>query len=218
MTEAEWTTCAQSGKMLKFLDGKVSQRKLRLFACACCRWAFQGVTDTDVRQSILTTERYADGLVGAGVLAPVRNRIKDRFQTAICTRSRNPLGTKYHVLDAALRLCSDFDWEARFVECITGSCWFYLKSPDKGVMPSFLRCIFGPTPFCPVTFDPVWLTSAVQQLAAAIYEERAFDRMPILGDAMEEAGCSNADILCHCRQPGEHVRGCWVVDLILGKS
>jgi hypothetical protein len=47
---------------------------------------------------------------------------------------------------------------------------------------------------------------------------RAFNRMPILGDALEEAGCTNPDILNHCRQPGEHVRGCWVVDLVLSKS
>jgi hypothetical protein len=55
-------------------------------------------------------------------------------------------------------------------------------------------------------------------LAQSIYTDRAFDRMPILADALEDAGCDNADILNHCRQPGEHVRGCWAVDLILGKK
>ena len=80
-----------------------------------------------------------------------------------------------------------------------------------------LRDIFG-NPFRPVAADPKWLTSAVVGLAQAIYEERAFDRMPILADALEEAGCDNADVLNHCRQPGEHVRGCWVVDLVLGKE
>src|SRR5581483_3643837 len=63
-----------------------------------------------------------------------------------------------------------------------------------------------------------WNDSLVRRLAQAIYDERAFDRLPILADALEEAGCTNADILNHCRQPGEHVRGCWVVDLLLGKS
>ena len=60
-------------------------------------------------------------------------------------------------------------------------------------------------------------TSTVINLAQAIYDDRAFDRMPILADALEDAGCDNADILAHCRQPGEHFRGCWVVDLVLGK-
>ena len=63
-----------------------------------------------------------------------------------------------------------------------------------------------------------WLTPTVQSIAAAIDQDRAFDRLPILADALEEAGCTNADVLLHCRQPGEHVRGCWVVDLVLGKK
>ena len=58
----------------------------------------------------------------------------------------------------------------------------------------------------------------VVSIAAAIYADRAFDRLPILADALEEAGCTNADVLLHCRQPGDHVRGCWVVDLVLGKE
>jgi hypothetical protein len=62
------------------------------------------------------------------------------------------------------------------------------------------------------------ITTTVQQLAESIYSDRAFDRLQVLADALEEAGCDNADILAHCRSPGPHVRGCWVVDLILGKS
>jgi len=65
---------------------------------------------------------------------------------------------------------------------------------------------------------PAWLTSTVTSLAQSIYQERAFDRLPILADALEDSGCTNPDILNHCRQPGEHVRGCWVVDLLLGKE
>ena len=80
-----------------------------------------------------------------------------------------------------------------------------------------LRDIFG-NPFRPLTFDPAWLTSDVLALAHGIYEERAFDRVPILADALQDAGCDNTDILSHCRSEGAHVRGCWVVDLVLGKS
>jgi hypothetical protein len=68
-----------------------------------------------------------------------------------------------------------------------------------------------------VTLDPEWLTSTVTQLARGIYDERDFDRLPILADALQDAGCDNADVLNHCRQPGPHARGCWVVDLVLGK-
>ncbi len=80
-----------------------------------------------------------------------------------------------------------------------------------------LRCVFG-KPFLPrVTVDPDWLTSNVVGLAGMIYEERAFDRMLNLGDALEEAGCGNEDILKHCRSDKPHVRGCCVVDTVLGK-
>ena len=79
------------------------------------------------------------------------------------------------------------------------------------------RDIFG-NPFRLVAFDSAWRTPTVTSLAQAIYDERRFADLPILADALEDAGCTSADVLEHCRTPGEHVRGCWVVDLVLGKS
>ena len=73
-------------------------------------------------------------------------------------------------------------------------------------------------PFRPVAVDPAWLTSNVVDLARTIYEDRCFERMPILSDALIDAGCNSDEILDHCKSPGPHVRGCWVVDLILGKG
>lgn len=86
--------------------------------------------------------------------------------------------------------------------------------------PVLLREIIG-NPFCPVTADPSWLAwngRTAEILAERIYEERRFGDLPILADALEEAGCTDEAILAHCRQPGDHVRGCWVVDLLLGKT
>lgn len=77
--------------------------------------------------------------------------------------------------------------------------------------------IFG-NPFRPVTFDPLWRSETATALAAGIYEERAFDRLPILADALEEAGCDHPDVLNHLRGSGPHARGCWVVDGVLGKE
>jgi hypothetical protein len=82
---------------------------------------------------------------------------------------------------------------------------------------SLLRDIFG-NPFQPVTFQPAWQTPTVVGIANGIYSDRAFDRMPILADALEKAGCDNPDVLLHCRGDGPHVKGCWVVDLVLGKE
>jgi hypothetical protein len=73
-------------------------------------------------------------------------------------------------------------------------------------------------PFRPVVLDPTWLTSTVVALAAGIYGEKAFDRMQILADALQDAGCEDSDVLEHCRDGLPHVRGCWVVDLLLGKE
>jgi hypothetical protein len=85
---------------------------------------------------------------------------------------------------------------------------------------AFLRDLFG-NPFRPVPVDPAWLAwerGTIPKLAEEIYEERAFDRLPVLADALEDSGCTNPDILSHLRGPGPHVRGCWVLDLLLGKS
>ena len=88
---------------------------------------------------------------------------------------------------------------------------------QRTTQTAFVRDIFG-NPFRPVALDPAWLTSDVLLLARGVYADRAFDRMPILADALQDAGCANEDVLAHCRGDGPHVRGCWVVDLLLGKA
>jgi hypothetical protein len=84
----------------------------------------------------------------------------------------------------------------------------------------YVHCVFG-NPFCPVAVNPTWLTwndSTIVKIAQTIYDERAFDRLPILADALQDSGCNHEDILDHCRSAGPHVRGCWVVDALLGKE
>ncbi|VTT98566.1 Uncharacterized protein (Fragment) OS=uncultured bacterium PE=4 SV=1 [Gemmataceae bacterium] len=83
---------------------------------------------------------------------------------------------------------------------------------------ALLRDIFG-NPFRPVAFDPAWRTSTAVSLAKHMYESRDFSAMPILADAIQDAGCEAEALLAHCRDPKQvHVRGCWVVDLVLGKG
>ncbi len=89
--------------------------------------------------------------------------------------------------------------------------------PAQRRRPRRIRDIFG-NPFRPVTFDPRWRTSDVVGLAQAIYDDKAFERMPILADALMDAGCEEEQIIAHCRGDGPHVRGCWVVDLVLEKT
>lgn len=92
------------------------------------------------------------------------------------------------------------------------------NTSDEGAAQGvLLRDIFG-NPFRPVSPNSAWLTDTVLSLAQDIYDKQAFDRLPILADALEEAGCDDADILGHCRERGNHVRGCWPIDLLLGKQ
>ncbi|MCE9560806.1 MAG: hypothetical protein K8U57_02000 [Planctomycetes bacterium] len=91
------------------------------------------------------------------------------------------------------------------------------QAEEARVQSNLLRCVIG-NPFRPILVNPSWLTSTVVSLARGIYDEKAFDRMPILADALQDAGCDNTAILDHCRAPGPHVRGCCVLDLILGNS
>jgi hypothetical protein len=95
--------------------------------------------------------------------------------------------------------------------------WTVGNGPELPGRVGLLRDIIG-NPFRPAAIDPTWLTPSVTMLARVSYDESAFDLMPILGDALEEAGCTDVPLLSHCRETVEHVRGCWVVDALLGKS
>ena len=91
-----------------------------------------------------------------------------------------------------------------------------MSGPEYQAQCDLLRDIFG-NPFRPVAFSPEWRTDTALALANQVYDNRDFAAMPILADALEDAGCACADILDHCRSSGRHVRGCWVVDLVTGR-
>jgi hypothetical protein len=198
MTEAEWLACTDPQPMLEFLRGKASDRKLRLFAVACCRRIWHLLTDDRSRQALQVAERFADGLA--------TDEERNYFRHLPSSSSA----------DAATRASV-----ARFAESTEAAADLAHAeggSPDCIPQCHLLRCLFGTLAFRPVILDPAWRTATGTMLAQAIYDDRAFDRMPILADALEDAGCTNQDILAHCRSSGKHVRGCWVVDLLLDKS
>jgi hypothetical protein len=127
---------------------------------------------------------------------------------AVC-RGTGAGGDFFMAADMAYRLPCNDGWYA--------ANWTIGNWPDLASGVSIVRDTFG-NPFRPVIMESGWLTTNAINLARTIYDGRAFDHLPILADALEEAGCTDADILTHCRQPGEHVRGCWVIDLMLGKK
>ena len=96
--------------------------------------------------------------------------------------------------------------------------WLPADATELAAQAALVRDIFG-NPFRPpVAFAPDWRTDTAMSLATQMYEAREFSAMPILADALQDAGCTDEHLLSHCRAPGEHVRGCWVVDLVLGKT
>lgn len=223
MTKAEWLACTDPQRMLGFLGGKASTRKLWLFSCGACRCHQVLMADKPCRTVIELGERFADGeatydeLEEAGEIAYTR-QLEEGVQTAtakaatfavICPSERDPNLPSITVLETVRYTSNDLTDLASFDHGI---------DVELASQCALLRCVFGNPPFRRVTLDPCWLTPTVKQMAEKIYDERAFDRLPILGDALEEAGCTAKDILSHCRGPGPHVRGCWVVDLILGKE
>jgi hypothetical protein len=216
MTEAEWLACEDRQPMLESFRGQFSDRKLRLFACACCRHIWAYLVEEN-RRALVIAEQYADGMVGPAELS------------AACD-------VAYAVADSAedeaVAIATDHEawfaaFEASFAaagqECFLGWPGRNERNREQAVkehayFADLIRDIFG-NPFRPATFNPAWRTTDVTLLAQGIYEERAFDRMPILADALQDAGCDNEDMLIHCRDASQpHARGCWVVDAVLGKQ
>ena len=225
MTEADWLACRNPPVMLEFLRGKASERKLRLFACGCCYRLTElwGILDEDELVAIDFANLYADGGATREGLKLMRDDLsyiddcyggseEIRFHALDCVTAI-PLGD---VNGLANRIIEYFENDHHWTEAELEA----EQEAERVLQCEILRDFFG-NPFRSVAVEPSWLTwndGTIPRLAQAIYDERAFDRLPSLADALEEAGCTNADILGHCRRSGQHVRGCWVVDLILGKE
>jgi hypothetical protein len=217
------------------LDGfcKVSAPRLRrLFAVAISRYAFHHFAErryhSRLEACLDTVERYADGLTP-------RDEV-----TAAAKRLRKLPGEGSGSFQGFLRAAAEYCCHSDNWQCIA---WVQGKFPvefalDAGclglleqaldhfgdpelrgtmrkVFRGFVRDIFG-SPFQRVSFDAASSTETSRGLAKSIYESRNFDALPILADALEEAGCIDPHILMHCRRPGVHARGCWVLDLLLG--
>ncbi len=234
MTEAEWLESAESHTMLGFLRGKASDRKLRLFACACCRRIWRLLTDGRSRGAVEIAEQYADDPTRRGrdrlIWARDEARVVKRlFATANRNRARGSRGanaaqdvTRDTGISAALNCMAEASRAVNTHD--TNEC----DDRELREQAVLLRDLFGPLPFRPVAHDPSWLAwngGTVSQLAQAVYNERELPsghldttRLALMADMLEDAGCTDPEILQHLRDDGPHVRGCWVVDLLLGKA
>jgi hypothetical protein len=231
MTEEEWLACGNLESAIRFFAAtlSMSQRKQRLFCCACCRRIEPAFADESGGPILIPwwelAERFGDGLANRKQLAVARREIRDFNDPD----SMDDVDLIVHSAAEALRYamehplgefeCEQAAWESRYAVAK----WSDAKDvarleAQEGIEQTrLLRDIFG-NPLRTVTVSPAWQTANVVSLAQDIYDERAFDRMPILADALEDGGCTNQEILDHCRGPGPHVRGCWSLDLLLGKE
>jgi len=218
MTEEEWLACAEPEPMLEFVKAAATDRKLRLFGVACCRRIWSLMPNRKCKAAVDRAESYAEGCcashplqeasenVSVGMLA-LRSEAAEYAATAAAwVASRDNLERTAEAAAASHGVAISLDdWTAE-------------KRLEQVQQAIIFRDIFG-NPFRPVMFNVTWRTSDALLLAQGIYEERAFDRLPILADALQDAGCASEDLLGHLRDPhATHARGCWALDLVLGKE
>ncbi len=195
--EAEWLACNDPAALVECGAKQATERKPRLFACACCRQLWRRLDHRD-RVLVEKAEQYADGFVTRKELARAAGTPGYRPGISrIAWEAADPSPRALIVVRVAWDSDADAAWLAALV-----------------------RDIFG-NPFRRPHLDWAWLKwegGTVARLAEGAYQDRAFDRLPVLADALEEAGCADTDILSHLRGGGPHARGCWALDLLLGRE
>ncbi|MDY3554484.1 hypothetical protein R5W24_003608 [Gemmata sp. JC717] len=210
--------------MLRFVRGDernaLPERRSRLFGVACCRRHLHLIVDPRSLKALDATERCADGAATADDL---ERAYAEAFEVVA-----------YYAEHPDRRNDKRFEAWGRAANAVAGGCHEHELAEgvalevltaaeaagltgEPAAQSDLVRDIFG-NPFQPVAFSPAWRTETAVSLAQRMYESRDFSAMPILADALQDAGCDDAELLTHCRGPGPHVRGCWVVDLVLGKE
>jgi hypothetical protein len=216
MTPDEWETATDPPEMVEAVRGLTSDRKLRLFAVGYCRQLGGLISDPRSRRAVDVAERFADDSATAAELVTAWEEVFDTDQTAADWAVLYAAGQQ---LLRSGRVLGSMAWEGAWALSSHASD-MQSELVAAGITSSdvtrLARCVFG-NPFRPGAFDPRWRTADVLGLALGIYEDRAFDRLPLLADALMDAGCTDAEVLGHCRSEG-HVRGCWLIDLVLGKG
>jgi hypothetical protein len=207
MNGDEWLSAKHPMPMLEYVDGQVSPRKLRLFACACCRHpAVWRHLPQPARDLVHLTERFAEG--------------KETLQRVIDAAARTPMGriTGHWHNPVRLSMSNQAQRAAQYLATANAwdAAWGTFQHTQNHLGSGacdLIREIFGDPTLEDPRFDSVG--STVMALAQAMYAELAFDRMPILADALEEGGCTEEDVLDHCRNGASHYLGCWVIDLLI---
>jgi hypothetical protein len=213
MTKKQWLAATDWQKMRRHIEQRTDyERKVRLFSVACCRRIAHLFEDPRSDEAVAVSELFADGKATRKQLQGAERAVLKAVHEAVAEHGAN---AQAWARDAAWRTARH-----EFIHDGAESCLRAVAHTQAEVEAQtvLFRDIFG-IPFGRARRPKSWLTSDVLLLARGIYEEKAFDRMPILADALQDAGCTSEDVLSHCRDTNQlHVRGCWVVDLLLGMA
>jgi hypothetical protein len=226
MNEQIWVTSPHPSllithiqKSLRATRTKKGRRQLRLFGCGCCRLIWPYLTNVQATRAVEVAEQFADGSAGKSELEKAMRALQPATMGGYMP---NDPGAQ-----ARTAACMAIETvSAQALVAAEGMLMFPLplagyrgsSNEANALIADLLRDIFG-NPFRKEAFDKKWRTDTAVSLARQMYESRDFGAMPILADALQDAGCDNEDILSHCRDANTtHVRGCWVVDLVLGKE
>jgi hypothetical protein len=231
VAEQEWLDCAEPAQLLGFLRRRVSERKRRLFAAACCRRVWPLLPDERSRLGVETAERYADGAATAEELSRAEEEAQEAHEAEMDAGRDAPVAAADAVY---VTVCEEAKWD--LAECASRSAADAVAAAagrgkrasrlgELAAQVQLLRCIFG-NPFRPLAFEAAWRAwngGTIPALAQTIYDNRDLPsghldagRLGILADALEDAGCADPATLGHLRSQGPHVRGCFVVDSCLG--
>jgi len=219
VTEIEWMTSQDPVSMLRFVKSIMpSERKTRLFNFAICRHFWEHLPEAS-KAILLESEARADSLAERSTdetdLCHQANDVVTLFDRQYPAKQFPSREVRIQ-RDSAAAAC----YAVMPNELFGAAGYFWEIDPaTMELHPIIIRDVFG-NHFRPTSLDPSWITGndgTILKLAEDIYAELEFRRLPELADALEHAGCQNSNLLDHCRQTIEHVRGCWAVDLILGK-
>jgi hypothetical protein len=216
MNIQEWLDSTNPEEMKSSLiqRGINDSRKLRLFSVACCRRIWFLLADERSRLAVEVAERFCDG--GA--------TNEERKAAALATPPGDYLSSfglaaraAYLTIDErAFPSASGTTAKAVAWGCTTREAAITARHAEFVAQAELLRDLYG-NPFRSTLVDPKWMTTDITSLAATIYDERRFDLMPHLSDALKKAGCADNEILIHCQTRQDHAKGCWVIDALLGK-
>jgi hypothetical protein len=230
MTESEWDNCNDPAAMLELIKGRASERKLRLFARACVGLYASYLTDARSKRAVEVAERVADG---AGEESSLRIAEQDakaaipsltlNFRPSEQAAAAGAMAVVNIEAAQAARLACGWGRNVKLALALEQETGDMSRAENKAFADwgaeavALLVDILG-NPSRPMALVPPWQTPQAVDLARSMYDNRDFTQMPELAKLLEAAGCSDAGVLEHCRGQGPHVRGCWLVDSLLGKE